>query len=92
MMLVLGLLIYHFYYIPSSTIDSYQATHKPDVEIVQCPSTENFTQVWNHWSKNFLVENPDAGDEGLIEGWNTLMVNNGCDGEWMNPFENATSS
>lgn len=69
----------YFYYIPSSTLDSYQTTHEPEVEIVQCPSEENFTQVWNHWSKDFLIENPDAGDAEQIEGWNALMLQNGCE-------------
>ena len=90
MTLVLGLLIYYFYYIPSSTLDSYQTTHEPDVEIVQCPSAENFNQVWNHWSKDFFADNPDAGDIGLMEGWKALMATNGCHDEWLDPYQNAS--
>lgn len=80
----------YFYYIPSSTLDSYQTIHEAEVEIVQCPSEENFSQVWNNWSKDFLVENPDAGDTGLMEGWKALMATNGCSDEWLDRYQNAS--
>lgn len=80
---IVGLTVYDVF-----IVDLYVATKVPEpVEYVTCPNEQNFNEVWNHWSYGYLVANPGVGIDTQMNDWNVLMVQNGCDEEWLNPLD-----
>ena len=80
---VAGIVVYQIFLLSEQTV----ATESGDeVDYVRCPSEENFNEVWNYWSYEYINDNPDAGVDEQMGAWNTLMFQNGCGPEWFNPL------
>ena len=62
-------------------------TSAPEIQYVHCPDQENFTDVWNSWSYEYINDNPYNSVDEQMRDWNELMLNNSCGDEWLNPLD-----
>ena len=59
---------------------------EPEYDYVQCPTKDNFEQLWNIWSYEYINQNPDADVDTQMADWNSKIMTNGCGEEWLNPL------
>jgi hypothetical protein len=71
---------------PSATSTKDNDSSSPEIERVYCPTETTFTEIWNHWSYEYINSNPYAGVDEQMDDWNALMVQNGCSEEWFDPL------
>lgn len=45
---------------------------------VTCPTEDQAPGVFEHWYNYYMRGSATSTDEGALEGWNDLMVRNGC--------------
>lgn len=48
-------------------------------DIVTCPTEDEVSGVYEHWYNYFMRGSATSTDEAALEGWNNLILRNGCE-------------
>ena len=54
--------------------------HSTTTDTTVCPTQEESLEVYEHWFNYFVRAYPTSTDKAVMEGWDELMVQNGCMG------------
>lgn len=82
---IAGLSVYHVFLVDRQV--TIPAIEEPEYDYLYCPDEENFDRFWNAWSTTYLTNNPNVDVDTQMNDWNTLMIENGCGEQWLNPLD-----
>lgn len=47
-------------------------------DVAMCPAEDELSDIYEHWYNYFMRGSATSTEAGALEGWNDLMVRNGC--------------